>query len=90
VSDPSRKRKSRGPGWIQGLTLPGLYLLVLAASGWLILIANLFGFAGRSGWIFPAVEDLPGLILSTLLLAIAGLTPMAIRQAFRAPGKSTR
>lgn len=62
------------------LTIPGLYLLVLAGCGWLVLIANLFGIAGASGWIFPVVADIPGLAASTALLGVMGLTPIALRQ----------
>jgi len=71
------------------LTLPGLYLVLFAACGWLILIANLFGIAGKSGWIFPVVEDIPGLGASTVLCLPLGLTPLAIRQALR-QGKGGR
>jgi hypothetical protein len=46
-------------------------------------MANLFGFAGRSGWIFPPVENIAGLAMSTLLLAFMGMTPAAIRQALK-------
>jgi len=69
------------------LTLPGLYLVVFAVCGWLILIANLFGVAGKTGWIFPTVDDIPGLAASTILCLLLGLTPMAVRQAFGRGGK---
>ncbi|MGC9450313.1 MAG: hypothetical protein ACP5I4_02605 [Oceanipulchritudo sp.] len=77
----TNKRKEAGIA--EEATTPGLYLIVLAVSGWLILIANLFGVAGRSGWIFPPVEDLAGLAMSTLLLAILGMTPAALRHLFK-------
>jgi hypothetical protein len=57
--------------------------MVFSVCGWFVLVANLFGFAGRSGWIFPAVADVPGLAASTLLLAVLGLTPLALRQILR-------
>lgn len=73
----SRKAASRA------ISQPVTFLLVLAACGWLILIANMFGLAGISGWIFPVVDDIPGLAASTLLIALIGLTPVALRQLFR-------
>ena len=54
-------------------------LLALAAMGWLILIANLFGIAGTGGWIFPRVDDLAGLAASVLLFAVLAATPAALR-----------
>lgn len=65
------------------LSLPEISLLMLAFSGWLVLIANLFGLAGRTGWIFPVVTDIPGLAISTLALALLGATPLFIRLAIR-------
>lgn len=88
---PAEVTKERGkepPSLAAQLTTPGLYLLALAICGWLILVANLFGFAGRSGWIFPPVSDLAGLAASTLLLAVLGLTPPALKQLFRRKGAS--
>lgn len=79
------KKADRG-GALSGLTQPGLYLLILAGCGWLILIANLFGFAGASGWLFPETDDIPGLTLSILLLLILGLTPLAVKQMVRTIG----
>lgn len=67
--------------------MPGVYLLVFATLGWVILIANLFGVAGRSGWIFPVVTDIPGLAASTLLLGLLGLTPLALKQLFHRKDK---
>lgn len=78
------KKTKTGGGFrfnAQTLTLPGLYLVVFAICGWLILIANLFGIAGKAGWIFPRVEDIPGLAASTVLCLLLGMTPLAIRQA---------
>ncbi|NDV63312.1 hypothetical protein G0Q06_12675 [Puniceicoccales bacterium CK1056] len=83
----SPQRKARGYLTQSALTIPGLYLLVFGLCGWLVLIANLFGIAGRSGWIFPAVEDIAGLGGSTVLLLLIGLTPLAIRQTFFSKGK---
>lgn len=65
------------------LSLPEISLLMLAFSGWLVLIANLFGLAGKTGWIFPVVRDIPGLAVSTLALALLGASPLAIRLALR-------
>lgn len=78
-TQPPRNAGKR-TGWTR-LGAPGLYLLVFALCGWLILIANLFGVAGRSGWIFPKVDDIAGLASSTILLLFLGLTPFALRQA---------
>lgn len=64
-----------------------IYLLISAACGWVILIGNLFPLAVRTNGIVPAVQDLTGLILSSLLLLILALTPVAIRQTLRG-GKS--
>ena len=88
-NNPDKKPR---PGFsLDALTMPGTYLLVFAFCGWLVLIANMFGIAGKSGWIFPAIEDISGLAGSTVLLALLGLTPLAIRQVFfsrkGAPGK---
>lgn len=80
ASPSERRRGPTGPG------MPGLYLLVLAGCGWLILMANMFGFAGATGWIFPQVTDISGLAASTLLLALLGLTPLALRQLIRGTG----
>ena len=45
----------------------------------------MFGLAGLTGWIFPVIDDIPGLALSTLLIALIGLAPVGLRQVF--PGK---
>ncbi|MFO7725852.1 MAG: hypothetical protein R6V45_09920 [Oceanipulchritudo sp.] len=74
-STPRKTRKAAS----RPIPQPVIFLLVLAACGWLILIANMFGFAGLSGWIFPVVEDIPGLAASTILIALLGLTPLALR-----------
>lgn len=55
------------------------FILTLAACGWLIVVANLFRIAERSRWVFPFVEDLPGLMTTTLMLIVVGLSPLAIR-----------
>lgn len=89
MSKPSDlQAKPRIQPTLAALTTPGLYLLVFAACGWLVLIANLFGVAGRSGWIFPEVGDIAGLAGSTVLLLLLGLTPLAIRQTFSRKGGS--
>jgi hypothetical protein len=56
------------------------YLISFAACGWLILVANLFPLARSTNGIFPVVDDLTGLVLSTLLLLILAMTPVAFRQ----------
>jgi hypothetical protein len=84
----SDQRRSRPRPLTETLTIPGLYLLVFAACGWLILIANMFGVAGRAGWIVPVVDDIPGLAASTMLLAVLGLTPLALSQLLALKGKS--
>lgn len=84
---PDPKSSKRG-SVLKSLTIPGLYLLLFAACGWLVLIANMFGIAGASGWIFPVVTDIPGLAASTLFLALLGLTPLAFKQAFAGKGKT--
>ena len=81
-SSETQIKRQKQPSVAVQLTMPGLYLLVFAVCGWLILVANLFGIAGRSGWIFPPVTDLAGLAASILLMAVLGLTPMALRQIF--------
>lgn len=78
---PDQTRKPRKSSVLTTLTIPGLYLIIFALCGWLILVANMFGFAGKSGWIFPAVADIPGLAASTVFLALLGLTPLAVKQA---------
>jgi hypothetical protein len=84
----SDQRRGRRRPLTEILTIPGLYLIVFAACGWLILIANMFGVAGRAGWIVPVVDDIPGLAASTVVLAVLGLTPMALRQLLALKGKS--
>jgi hypothetical protein len=76
---PDSKKPKQGT-ILSTLTIPGLYLMIFALCGWLVLIANMFGFAGASGWIFPVVTDIPGLAASTLFLALLGLTPLAVKQ----------
>ena len=83
MPENQQRPKGKTPPVATQLTTPGLYLLVFAVCGWLVLVANLFGIAGRSGWIFPPVPDVAGLAASTLLLAVLGLTPFALRQLFR-------
>jgi hypothetical protein len=83
MSRPTEPAKKPKPGFsVSMVTMPGLYLLVFASCGWLILMANMFGIAGRSGWIFPVVDDIAGLAGSTVFLALIGLTPLALRQVF--------
>lgn len=72
------------------LSLPEISLLMLAFSGWLVLITNLFGLAGRTGWMFPVVTDIPGLAISTLALALLGATPLALRLTLRGRPTPTR
>lgn len=87
IKQVSMKSKSaRSVFSATAITIPGLYLLVFALCGWLVLIANLFGIAGASGWIFPSVTDLAGLAASTVLLALLGLTPLALRQLVKGKG----
>lgn len=78
-------RSNSATDWLRELTLPGIYLLAFAVTGWLILIANLFPIARYTEWIFPEVQDKAGLAVSTLLLLVLGLTPYAIRQLLRRP-----
>ena len=81
MSDVSRKHdKRRKAGTTDALTMPGIYLLVFAFCGWLILMANMFGIAGPSGWVFPVVNDIAGMAASTVLMLVLGLTPLALRQ----------
>lgn len=68
------------------LRAPWSYLVAFAVCGWLILIANLFGLAGKAGWIFPVVDDLTGLTASTLILLVLALTPIAVGQLFGSKG----
>lgn len=79
----TRPANARSADWLREWTLPGIYLLAFAASGWLILIANLFPVARYTDWIFPVVQDKAGLAASTLLLVVLGLTPYALRQLLR-------
>ena len=78
-------QKTRSPSTfsLRDLGLPGIYLLVFAISGWLVLVANLFPIAKASGWIFPVVEDVAGLAASTILLLVLSLTPFALRHLFQ-------
>ena len=55
------------------------FILTLGACGWLIVVANLFRIAERSRWVFPFVDDLAGLMTTTLILIVVGLSPLAIR-----------
>jgi uncharacterized RDD family membrane protein YckC len=77
---PPEPKKRKKESILSSLTIPGLYLIIFAVCGWLVLMANMFGFAGASGWIFPVVTDIPGLAASTIFLALLGLTPLAIKQ----------
>lgn len=61
------------------LGLVSRFVLILAASGWVVSVVNLMHLAERSGWIVPVVDDLPSLLVSTLLMIILGLTPTAFR-----------
>jgi hypothetical protein len=83
-----QKKKPSRQTILTSLTIPGLYLIVFAICGWLVMIANMFGFAGTSGWIFPQVTDIPGLAASTVFLAMLGLTPLAFKQAFSGKAKT--
>lgn len=76
-NSPEKKKKE---STVDTLTLPGIYLLVLGFCGWLILMANMFGIAGTSGWFFPVVQDIPGMAASTALMVVLGLAPLALRQ----------
>jgi len=80
---PKQSYRGSGKAASRPISQPVIFLLVLAACGWLILIANMFGLAGVSGWIFPEVDDIPGLAASTILIALIGLTPVALQQLFR-------
>lgn len=61
------------------LGLVSRFVLILAASGWIVSVVNLMHLAERSGWIVPVVDDLPSLLVSTLLVIVAALTPTAFR-----------
>lgn len=88
MSRPAHRQEPEGTtGRKTRAGLVSTSLLVLAACGWLILVANLFGITDRRGWVFPVVEDVPGLAASTLLLAILGLTPPACRHLFLKKGR---
>lgn len=82
MNEPARKEKVSGFS-LRDLGLPGLYTLIFAISGWLILLANLFPVAKDRGWIFPVVDDVAGLAASTILLLVLSLTPYALRQMIR-------
>lgn len=84
------KSSSNSFSLIQSLGLIGTYCLAFAGCGWLVLIANFLGISGKAGWIFPVVNDLPGLIASVLFLLVVALTPFTIRQLFNPPGKGPR
>lgn len=62
--------------------LPSSFLIAFAVCGWLILLGNLFPIARATTGIFPVVDDLAGLIMSTLIFLILGLTPAMIRSMF--------
>ena len=62
--------------------MPGFFCLLLAACGFLIVVANLLGLPQSTRMLFPAVRDLPALMSSTLLLTVLGLTPYVIKSAF--------
>lgn len=58
---------------------PEIALIVVAVSGWMVLVANMFGIAGKTGWIFPVVTDIGSLAKSTGLLALISALPFAFR-----------
>ncbi|MCC5833987.1 MAG: cytochrome c biogenesis protein ResB [Opitutales bacterium] len=72
------------------LGLLSRFVLILAASGWIVSVVNLMHLAERSGWMIPVVDDLPSLLVSTLLVIIAGLTPVAVRMVIQSarPGEA--
>lgn len=91
MSDVSKTRDKRSKGGTAAaLTMPGIYLLVFAFCGWLILMANMFGIAGASGWVFPVVNDIPGMAASTVLMLVLGLTPLAFRQLLNLGGRAKK
>lgn len=82
---PAATNQNHNSFRLADLTLVGLYCGAFALCGWLVLIANLFHLDDNSTWLFPTVDDLPGLIASILVLAIIALLPYALRQLFRKP-----
>lgn len=83
MTEPDKRPRKQAPVLLRA---PWSYLAAFAVCGWLILIANMFGMAGVTGWIFPVVDDLAGLAASTLILLIIALTPIAVGQLLRSKG----
>lgn len=48
-----------------------------SVSGLLTLLGNLVGLAGHT-WVFPAVDHLPGLLITSMLLFLVGLVPYVL------------
>jgi hypothetical protein len=59
--------------------LISLAIMAFALCGLITALVNLLGLANNSFGMIPRVEDLRGLMTSTLLLTILGMTPVAMR-----------
>lgn len=67
------------------LPLTTAFAWSFSVSGLLTLFANLFGVGGRT-WVFPEVDHLPGLLITSFLLFLCGMVPYARRSLRRGRG----
>ncbi|MCC5805050.1 MAG: hypothetical protein JJU00_01865 [Opitutales bacterium] len=61
-----------------GVGFVSLFFLILAVSGFLVVVGNLAGIAAGSR-LLPVVDNLPGLMSTTLVLFAAGCLPVFLR-----------
>ncbi len=84
------KNPTKHPGRSLGFKDIGfiaLFLLVLALSGFLTVLGNLTGVADATYHIIPPVDNLQGLMSTTLILTGLGCIPILFRLA-RPAGRS--
>ncbi len=74
MSDPAARAKPP----VLGVGFLSLFFFILAASGFLVVVGNLTGIAAGSGLV-PAVDNLPGLMSTTLVLFALGCVPVFLR-----------
>lgn len=63
---------------VLGVGFVSLFFFILAASGFLVVVGNLIGVAARSPLV-PVVDNLPGLMSTTLVLFALGCLPVFLR-----------
>lgn len=62
--------------------LLSLFAWSFSLSGVLTFLANILGMGGRS-WVFPAVDNPAGLLLTSFLLFILGAVPFLLQRIRR-------